>query len=266
MSNRKARITTFLAPNMLPLYQLIADHLSQRIGYSMELVVGSSYQEVYQSEFSFICGLPYVLRTPPREHASIQAIAAPVLVGERYHNKPIYFSDVIVHKNSSFHSFPDLRGHSWAYNEPESQSGYGITRYWLARSGDTNGYFSRIVEAGFHQTAIRMVYDGQVEGAAIDSLVLDTEFRLHPELANGLRVIDSLGPSTVQPFVASANAPSSLVEDIRAALIEMHRHDEVGNRLRDAGIDHFVTVNDADYNDIRHMLIVCEASHFLTLK
>jgi phosphonate transport system substrate-binding protein len=266
MSNGKARITTFLAPNMRPVYQLIADHLSQQIGYPMELVVGSSYQEVYQSEFSFICGLPYVLRTPPRQPALIQAIAAPVPLGERYQNKPIYFSDVIVHKSSSFHSFADLRGHSWAYNEPESQSGYGITRYWLAKSGDTNGYFSRVVEAGFHQTAIRMVYDGQVEGAAIDSLVLDTEFRLYPELANGLRVIDSLGPSTIQPFVASAHVPSSLIEDVRAALIEMHLRNETHNRLRDAGIDHFVTVNDADYDDIRHMLTLCEASHFLTLK
>jgi phosphonate transport system substrate-binding protein len=266
MLNTKVRITTFLAPNMLPVYQLIATHLSRTLNYPIELVVGSSYGEVYQSEFSFICGLPYVLRTPPRQPARIQAIVAPVLQGERYQNKPIYFSDVIVHQDSPFRSFADLRNHSWAYNEPESQSGYGITRYWLAKSGDTGGYFRRVTEAGFHQTAIRMVCDRQVDGAAIDSLVLQTELRLYPEFSAKLRVIDSLGPSTIQPFIASSNAPSSLVEDVRAVLTEMHCHTEAGDRLRSAGIDHFVRVDDTDYNDIREMLTFCETANFLTLK
>jgi len=41
-------------------------------------------------------------------------IAAPVLMGERYHDRPLYFSDVIVDRDSRFRSFLDLRGRSSA--------------------------------------------------------------------------------------------------------------------------------------------------------
>ena len=72
-------------------------------------------------------------------------------MGDRYGGRPIYFSDVIVHRDSPFRSFLDLRGHSWAYNEPLSHSGYGITRYHLLELGETGGFFSEVVEAGFHE-------------------------------------------------------------------------------------------------------------------
>jgi len=92
-----------------------------------------------------------------------------VLDGDRYGGRPIYFSDVIVHRDSAFRSFADLRGRSWAYNEPLSHSGYGITRYHLLRMGETGGYFGEVIEAGFHEESIRMVARGEVHASAIDS-------------------------------------------------------------------------------------------------
>ena len=77
-----------------------------------------------------MCSLPYV-EFERRVSRRRVPIAAPVLRGERYGGRPIYFSDVIVHRDSPYRSFLDLRGRSWAYNEPLSQSGYGITRYHL---------------------------------------------------------------------------------------------------------------------------------------
>src|ERR1041385_175621 len=147
MTHPKIRVASFLAPNMWPVYQAIVSYVSQKLGYEMELVVGSSYAELGQVDFSFVCGLPYVLYTAPRmEPSPITAIAAPVLQGERYQGKPIYFSDVIVRSDSPIHSLADLRGHSWAYNEESSQSGYGITRHWLDRKStrlnSSHGYIS----------------------------------------------------------------------------------------------------------------------------
>ncbi len=63
MPNRAARVVTFLATNMLPIYEFTIAYLSRKLNYPMELVVGSSYEEVYDADFSFLCGLPYVLRT-----------------------------------------------------------------------------------------------------------------------------------------------------------------------------------------------------------
>src|SRR5262249_36503005 len=82
----------------------------------------------------------------------------------------------------------DPRGRPWSDNEPRSHSGYGITRYHLVRQGVTDGYFGRVVEAGWHERSIRLVHAGEVDASAIDSQVLAVTLRDHPGLAAGLRV------------------------------------------------------------------------------
>lgn len=261
------KLYSFLAPALLPIYQLVARYLGQNLGCTIETVVGNSYADLADADFSFICGLPYVLRTAPREIPSqLHALAAPVLAGERYQHRPIYFSDVIVHRDSSFHSFADLRGRSWVYNELESQSGYGITRYHLVQMGETQGYFAKVVEAGFHQKAIRMVAKREIDAAAIDSHLLAVELRNHPEFADQIRVIDSLGPSTIQPFAAAAHIPIPLRQDVQDSLVRMHHHEETRQILMNGLIDRFVSVDDSDYDDIRAMLAACEHTDFMKLR
>jgi phosphonate transport system substrate-binding protein len=267
MAKSRLRALTFLAPNMLPVYRFTMEHLSRQLGCEIELAVGVDYDEIRQADLAFICGLPYVLYTAPYEvDAPLEALVAPVLQGERFQDRPIYFSDVIVRQDSPFQSFADLRGRTWAYNEPQSQSGYGITRYWLVKLGETNGYFSKVVQSGFHQRSIEMVRNGEVDASAIDAQVLAVELRDHPQLGGQLRVIDSLGPSSIQPLAAASHLPTTLKQDIQAILAEFH-HDPAGRAVLDRGfIDHFVAVCDTDYDDIRAMLSACEQADFLSLK
>src|SRR5262249_9221731 len=156
-----------------------------------------------------VCGLPYVERAR-RGHCPVEPIAAPVVAGARYGGRPIYFSDVIVRRDSPCRCFAELRGRSWAYNEPHSQSGYGITRFVLARDGQARGLFGRVVDAGWHERAVRLVATGECDASAIDSHVLALIFRDEPALAKELRVIDALGPSTIQPVVVSRRLPRAL--------------------------------------------------------
>ncbi len=267
MTKRALRAVTFLAPNQRPVHEFVVDYLGKKLGRDTELAVGVDYEQVYDFDLSFICGLPYVLRTGPRRQPSpIEAIAAPVLIDERFQNRPIYFSDVIVRKDSPYPSFAGLRGCAWAYNEPESQSGYGITRYTLVQMGATDGFFGGVVQASYHQDAIRMVCNGTVDAAAIDCQVLEIELREHPELAAQLRIIDSLGPSSIQPVAAAATMPRSLQDEIRGVLVEMHADPTARAQLARGCIDHFATAADADYDDIRAMLAACEQANFLELR
>jgi phosphonate transport system substrate-binding protein len=193
-------------------------------------------------------------------------LVAPVLQGQRFQQRPIYFSDVIVHHDSPYQTFSDLRGCAWAYNEPLSQSGYGITRYTLVKQGETNGYFGKVIEAGFHQKAIQMVVQREVNASAIDAQVLAVELRNQPDLAESLRVIDSLGASTIQPLAVGTRLPEMLKRDIEAVFLGLH-NDPIARTYLDRGlIDYFTPVCDSDYDDIRAMLVACEQAHFLTLR
>jgi phosphonate transport system substrate-binding protein len=259
------RFATFLAPNMLPVYRFLADRIGQRLGRRVELVVGRSFDQFEQGEadLGVICGLPYIwlaTRRPP----PVEPLAAPILHGDRYAGRPIYYSDVIVQRDSPISCLEDLRGRTWAYNEPASHSGHTVTLYSLVRMGARPGFFARVVEAGFHQRAIRLVHAGRVDAAAIDSQVLAVELRVHPRLA-GLRVIGAFGPSTIQPVVAANRLPAPLKDQVRDLLVTL-ADDPAARPVLDYGlIDRFTPVGDAAYDDIRAMLATIETAGWTSL-
>ncbi len=165
---------------------------------------------------------------------------------------------MIVHRDSAYSSFADLRGVSWAYNEPHSQSGYNVTRYHLARLGESRGYFGRVVEAGSHLQALEMVLDHRVDATAIDSTVLELELKARPQLKTELRVIESLGPSPMPPWVVTMNVPPELREAIREVFWQMHETAEGRAILEQGQIKKMVRVEDRDYDPIREMARVAD--------
>lgn len=264
MVSRTLRFATFLAPNLFPLYAFIARYVQARLGLATELVVGSSYERVSeQADVTFLCGLAYIELRQMGE--PIEPIAAPLLHGVRYGGRPIYFSDVIVHRDSPFYSFADLRRCSWAFNEPYSHSGPGITCHRLVELGETQDFFGRVIQAGWHEKSIRLVHEGKVDASAIDSHVLTLMLHDHPELAESLRVIDSLGPSTIQPIVVSSSLEEGLKGDLRAVLLEMNTDITAQTVLAARLVKGFTSITDEDYDDLRHMRSTCVAAGLATL-
>jgi phosphonate transport system substrate-binding protein len=251
-------LVSLMAANADPLYRALSAWLARRIETAIEVIDDVPWQERErmldrgEAQVGFICGLPYALKVD-RPDPLVELLAAPVMRGARYQDRPVYFSDVVVRDDSAFRYFADLRGACWAYNESGSQSGYNLVRCHLARLGEPTGYFGRVVEAGAHQRSLRMVLDGVVDASAIDSIVLEQELRQHPELAPRLRIVETLGPSPIPPAVASTPLPAALRQALREALIGMHEDREGGKILAAAGIARFVPVVDADYDEIRRM-------------
>ena len=261
----RLRFATFLAPNMLPVYRSLAERIGDRLGRPVELVVGTSFDQFEQGEadLGVICGLPYVWladRHPP----PVEPLAAPVLSGERYGGRPVYYSDVIVRHDSRITCLEELRGCSWAYNEPASHSGHTVTLYGLVRMGARPGFLGRVVEAGFHQRAIRLVHAGPVDAAAIDSQVLAVERRDHPGLAD-LRIVGSFGPSTIQPVVAASRLPDAWKREVRELLVSLGDDPSARPMLAQGFIERFAAVDDGAYDDIRAMLATIRAAGWTSL-
>jgi phosphonate transport system substrate-binding protein len=184
----------------------------------------------------------------------------------RYGGRPVYFTDVIVRRDSGLASFADLRGRRYAYNDRGSNSGYAVPRDHLLRLGETRGYFGAVVEAGAHQASIRLVCEGAVDASGIDSTVLELETAQHPEIGPALRVVESIGPNPIPPVVVSARLPADAKARLRAAFLAMH-DDPEGRAVLAAGlIARFVAVTDADYDPVRAMIRRAEAAGFLELR
>jgi phosphonate transport system substrate-binding protein len=246
------RVYTFLAPNMLPVYAYLARRLGQRLGRPAKLIVAESYEQLDDADVAFVCGLAYV-ESADDGSAPVEPVAAPVLQGARFGGRPVYFSDVIVRRDRPWRSFADLRGRSWAYNEPHSQSGFGIVCHQLARAGETLAYFGCTVQSGWHERSIEMVCDGDADAAAVDAQVLAVALRERPELRYQLRAIDSLGPSTIQPVVVARRLADGLKVAIRAELLALGNDPTARPHLAHGYIERFVAMDDNAYDDIRAM-------------
>jgi phosphonate transport system substrate-binding protein len=203
-------------------------------------------------DLAWICSLPYVFREE-QIAADIELLAAPVMQGDRYQNRPIYFSDVVVHGDSRFQSFSDLRGASWAYNEPGSHSGYNLVRYHLASLGEKSAYFGKVIESGAHITSLQMILARQVDASAIDSIVLGLEMQRRPALNAAIRVIESLGPSPIPPLVILRSLPQETRKALRELLLQMHEDTHGRAILANLQIAKFVYVEDNDYDVICDM-------------
>jgi phosphonate transport system substrate-binding protein len=192
------------------LYEFVAEACG-----ATEFVDGGDWRELEDGrvDLAFVCSPPVIWLG-----GAVEAVAAPVLVDPRFGGKPLYSSEVIVHRDSSFQSLEDLRGARWAINEPSSWSGCWVT---LERVGSWD-FFGEVVDAGFHERALRMVADGAVDGSAIDCHVLGVVLKNDPELAPKLRVVATLGPAPSQPVVVRSGLDAGVKAKIRERLLGLH--------------------------------------------
>lgn len=258
---RELVFATYLAPNIRPAYEFVVSRVGVELGCPTRLVTGESFEQLRDGEadFAFVCGLPYV-RLRREEPPAVEAVAAPVVQGERYGGQPIYFSDVIVPRTSAAAKFEDLRGRSWAYNERDSHSGYLVTLFRLLEMSETADFFGPTIMTGFHQESIRLVARGQVDASAVDSQVLAVELRDRRDLVERIRTIDVFGPSTIQPLVATLAVPESLRCQVREIVTSLGKTalDRAG--LDQGLIERFVALDDSCYDDIRAMLTAVEVA------
>lgn len=255
-------LTSLQAANADPTIRAIAEYLSGKLGLPVTFANAPRWQDREilfdrgEVQLAWLCGLVYVEKRDAG--APIDLLAAPVMDGPHYAERPVYFSDVVVRTDSPFHTFAELRGRRWAYNNIGSHSGYNITRYHLATLGEDASFFGRVVEAGAHQAALSMILAGEIDAAAIDSTVLETELGLRPEIVGQIRTVERLGPSPIPPWVVRREVPSALAAEIRRAFVEMHADPAGAALLAQAQMRHFAPVTDSDYDPIRRMAALAE--------
>jgi phosphonate transport system substrate-binding protein len=254
------RFVSLAADSAAAFWSAFARALAGRLATRVRVVDDVPWQVrehmLYRGEahIGVVCGLQYVLAQDVLgAQPGVDVFAAPVMRGARYQDRPIYFSDVVVRRDSRARRLSDLRGACWAINEPTSQSGFNITRFTLASQGETSAFFGRVIESGAHERSLSLLLDGAIDATAIDCTVLDALIRRQPSLHAQIRVIETLGPSPIPPLVISRAVPRPIWAALEDAVLDLHR-DVGANEVLELGqMARFVRVEDADYDPIREM-------------
>ena len=245
----------FLAPSMTSVYAAVATSVGRSLGVPAELIEGRDFDQLRDGsvDLAFICGLPYV-RLCAERPGILHPLAAPILDEARYQDRPVYFSDVIVRADSPARSFGDLRGRSWAHNDPGSLSGCLLVRYHLLQTGESEAFFSGVTFSGGHQESVRRVVSGEVDASAIDSQVLGVACLRDPDLARQFRVIAVLGPSTIPPVIATGTVPRDIQALTGDAICALGGDAAGRDALARGLIRRFTPIDDRAYDDIREKM------------
>jgi len=251
-------VMSIQAPNQDGFAHEVTSYLGKQLGATAVFPKTIPWQErerlfdAGNIQVGWICGLPYVWKAD-NQHPPVELLAAPVMSASRYQNRPISFSDVIVRADSPFTRFADFRGARWVYNEPHSHSGYNLVAYYLAKLGEDWSYFNEVLASGAHQVSLGMVKNGRCDASAIDSTVLEIEFAKDTSRQTQFRIIETLGPSPITPWVIRKDVPTELKQNIRYRLLTMHNHSGGHTILAKHGVTRFAPITDKDYDIIRHM-------------
>jgi len=193
----------------------------------------------------FMCGWPIA-----RAGHKVRLLAAPVPRPHRYLNRPIYFTDIIVAKNSPFQTIEDAFGGTVGWTVEDSNSGFNLLRHYLLqfRTPERPHLFSRSVGGLINPLgALRAVAQGDVDVAPLDSVCHDLFVASMAPLAALTRTIHTTPASPIPALVASDSIPEHVAHALRAALLRAHRDPQLADTLRAALVQRFVQVEASSY-------------------
>ena len=203
----------------IQLLSLIQSYLAAQLGRTVQLIKRRTYQEITalllsgQLDAAWICDDPYV------QHEDQLALLAVPL----YRHEPLYQTYVIVSEGSKAQSFDDTRGTVHAFSDPDSTSGFLVTRSLLALRHTTPAQFFRTFFFTYgHRNVVRAVATGLAESGSIDGYVWDVMREREPELINKTRVVYTSEKLGFPPIVGLKSAQeTTTAKAISAAFLQM---------------------------------------------
>jgi len=128
----------------------------------------------------------------------------------------LYCSVIVVKSDSPLAALVDLKDKIFAYNAPNSQSGYAAMINAVITSDAPFNPMVKNVETGSHRNSIKAVATGIADFAAIDAISWQLALRHEPD-AKRLRVLQITSPTPALPFI-TAHRPDEQVEKLQKAI------------------------------------------------
>jgi phosphonate transport system substrate-binding protein len=243
-------------------YARLLDHIGHKTGRDTEFIQRKTYQEISELlgkggiDIAFVCSGPYARG---KEVYGFELLAVPEVQG-----RSEYRSYLIV-KDGAVRGLEDLRGRTFAFTDPESNTGRLVPAHWLALMGERpESFFGKILYTYSHDNSIQAVARGLVDGAAVDSLIWEYYQDRNPVFTAASRVIRQSEPYPIPPVVASRELGRQERDRIRQTLLSMHLEPEGRTILDGLRVDRFIVPPEgwhANMIRIEKMLALVEEKH-----
>jgi phosphonate transport system substrate-binding protein len=251
-----ALLSTESAPEVTRRWEPILVQLEKDLGVKVKSIMASDYRGTIEAlkfkkaEIGHLGPKSYVEATNDN-YANVESI-----VQIRHSNGSLgYRSCLIVHTDSDIFSPEDIGGKTFAFNDPNSTSGYLVpmTMFLNEMGINPKQHFSKLTFSGSHEASILAVMNKKVEVASTNLPDVQQLTREGKVPRGALRIIwvSKLIPN--DPIVVRKDLPDSLRQAIQDVLVAMQeKHPEV---FAAAGsiIGGFQKVDDTKYQVIREL-------------
>jgi phosphonate transport system substrate-binding protein len=233
-------------------YRELLTYLGEKLNQKVDLVQRKTYSEINELlekgdiDLAFLCSGPYATEKDKR---AVELLATPEINGTHF-----YQAYLIVNEKSPFKALEDLRGKTFAFTDPDSNTGKLVPTSWLEQQGEhPETFFRQTIYTYSHDNSIMAVAKGMVDSASVDGLIWDFYNQQNPAITNATRVIRKSDLYGNPPLVASKTLSTQKKQAIRQLLFSMHQDAKGASILGQLMIDRFIEPSDDWYEGIREM-------------
>jgi len=233
-------------------YQETIDYISDKLGMPVEMVYRKTYDEMDRMlengevDAAFVCSAPYVVDR--------RKFGAELLVAPQVNGRALYKSYIIVHRDSNINSFDQLKGRTFAFTDPKSNSGRLYPVYRLAKEGKgPDDFFEKYIYSYSHNKSVELVAKKVVDGAAVENLIYQYMQSKKSPYIQQIRIIDKSPDFGIPPMVTTPGVSTFIKEKMKEILTNMHLDKEGKHILSAMLIEKFVVGLDSYYDSVRIM-------------
>lgn len=227
------------------------EQLGDALNLDTEVFMGTDYNAVIEAmrtgniDIAFFGPFAYVLANE-RSGAEVFAI------GGKSEDDITYTSAIIVPKDSTAKTLSDLKGTDFLFVDPASTSGHIFPRAKVIEElGVTNDeveeQFKSVSFSGSHDASILAIVNGQADGAAVATDVMETMIDQGIVSEDDFTIIAQSDPIPRGPDAYRGDLPDDLKEAIQTFYYEY----EDDKFFEERGINGFYPVNDEAFDVVR---------------
>ena len=186
------------------------------------------------------------------EIADAEAFAAGVRPGEKNAN---YFAYFVVKIDSKIKKFSDIKGKVLSLNTIGSTSGDLIPQVELTKinlSTTNKDHFKNVFYAGSHDACLLAVLNNQSDVCGMSSRNFEARLADNTFKMEQVRIIHKSDPVPPPPLAYSKKIPLEDRKKIKKAVLEAHKHGEIGGY--GGKMSHYISVKDSDYDVLRKVV------------
>ncbi len=247
-------IGAMLSPEVTRIYYTeMLEIVAEKMGSSLYVHQRRTYTEINNMvesrtvDLALVCTGAYV---KGHEDFNMEILVVPVSKGET-----VYYSYFIVNKSSEIDSLADLRNKTFAFTDPQSNTGCLIPTYTLYLINEVpETFFDSTFFTYSHDNSIKAVAEGLADGAAVDSLIWDYLNEEDDPYTAATRIIAKSEPYGIPPVVVHPDLDPEKKRQLKQIFISLHEDAAAFTSMKEIRIEKFVEGSDSMYQNVRTMI------------